>query len=206
VRNNPDLLYYEAQNLIVTRAWLGARRNKLVNWLSAFHSNNPSLAGAPLAEARLGLSPELASIVIDKFPNVRVNGDLVALPTHKPLFSDQDLAALSSIEGAFRQSGFQPPSVNDVLTSVFRSPQKGRGLLEVLLKAKKLIRISDDLIFHADVIAHVRNSLSAHRGRRFSVPEFKEWTQMSRKYAIPVLEYLDREHVTKRDGDQRVIL
>ena len=65
---------------------------------------------------------------------------------------------------------------------------------------------SEGLIFHSEVIAHVRNALAVHKGRAFSVPEFKDWTQMSRKYAIPVLEYLDREKVTRRVGDQRVVL
>jgi selenocysteine-specific elongation factor len=44
------------------------------------------------------------------------------------------------------------------------------------------------------------------KGQRFAVPEFKDWTGISRKYAIPLLEYLDREHVTRRDGDSRLIL
>jgi selenocysteine-specific elongation factor len=61
-------------------------------------------------------------------------------------------------------------------------------------------------VYHADVIAHVRKSLTAHKGRKFSIPEFKEWTQISRKYAIPLLEYLDRIHVTRRDGDSRIVL
>jgi selenocysteine-specific elongation factor len=56
------------------------------------------------------------------------------------------------------------------------------------------------------VIAHIRNSLSSHKGRRFSVPEFKDWIQISRKYAIPLLEFLDHQRVTKREGDLRVIL
>jgi selenocysteine-specific elongation factor len=38
------------------------------------------------------------------------------------------------------------------------------------------------------------------------VPEFKSWTNISRKYAIPLLEYLDRQHVTRRDGDARIVL
>ena len=113
---------------------------------------------------------------------------------------------MSRLEGAFLEAGFQPPGISDMLLQTVRDPQKGRGLLEVLLKSKRLVRISEELVFHADVITHVRTSLSGHRGRRSSVPEFKQWTQMSRKYAIPVLEYLDRERVTRREGDYRVIL
>ena len=50
------------------------------------------------------------------------------------------------------------------------------------------------------------DSRLAKRGERFAVPVFKDWTGVSRKYAIPLLEYLDREHVTRRDGDERVLL
>jgi selenocysteine-specific elongation factor len=52
----------------------------------------------------------------------------------------------------------------------------------------------------------LRQLLTARRGQRFSVPEFKEWTGISRKYAIPLLEFLDREKVTRREGDGRVVL
>ena len=203
---NPSLLFVEAHSVVITKAWLGERRNRLANWLSAFHAKNPSLAGAPLAQARLGLRPELASIVFERFPAIRVQGETVSLATHKAVFSDQDSRVMARIEGVFRDAGFQPPTITEVLSAALRDAQKARSLLEILVKSKRLVRISDDLIFHADVMAHVRNSLAAHRGRRFSVPEFKEWTHMSRKYAIPVLEYLDREHITRRDGDQRVIL
>jgi selenocysteine-specific elongation factor len=48
--------------------------------------------------------------------------------------------------------------------------------------------------------------LANHRAERFGVPAFKDWTGISRKYAIPLLEYLDRERVTRREGDERVVL
>jgi selenocysteine-specific elongation factor len=75
-----------------------------------------------------------------------------------------------------------------------------------LIKGKKLVKVSADLIFHPDALEHIKRSISAHKGRRFTVPEFKEWTNVSRKYAIPLLEFLDREHVTRREGDTRVVL
>ena len=52
----------------------------------------------------------------------------------------------------------------------------------------------------------LRSLLAGHKGRRFRVPEFKEWTGISRKYAIPLLELLDRERLTRREGDERVVL
>jgi len=67
------------------------------------------------------------------------------------------------------------------------------------------VKISEDLVLHSEACVQLRQSLASRRGQRFAVPEFKEWTGVSRKYAIPLLEYLDREHVTVRDGDQRLI-
>ncbi len=206
VRTKPNLLLCEAHRLVITKTWLGEHRNRLSKWLADFHQQHPSLAGAPIVQARLGLRPELAEIVFEKNPNIRVTGDAVALATHKPLFSQKETADLARMESAFRAAGFQPPPVGEVLAAVSRDAQHGKHMLDVLLKNKRLVRIAEDLIFHADVIAHVRNSLTAHRGRRFSVPEFKDWTRMSRKYAIPMLEYLDRERVTRREGEQRIIL
>jgi selenocysteine-specific elongation factor len=206
IKANADLLLFANSRRAFSKRWLGLKRAALVAWLRDFHARNPSLAGASIAAARLGLAPEIASVLTDNFPDVRVNGDFISLTIHRAVFNDQESRALSQIERAFRDAGYQPPPVDEVLRSAVPDARKGRLLLELLLKSKQLVRITDGLIFHADVIHHVRNSLSAHKGRRFTVPEFKEWTQMSRKYAIPVLEYLDREKVTRRDGDVRVIV
>jgi selenocysteine-specific elongation factor len=62
------------------------------------------------------------------------------------------------------------------------------------------------LLYHTEAIEDLRQLLQARRGLRFSVPEFKDWTGVSRKYAIPLLEWLDRERVTRREGDKRLIL
>ena len=55
-------------------------------------------------------------------------------------------------------------------------------------------------------IEGLRALLTPRKGQRFNVAAFKEWTGVSRKYAIPLLEHLDREHVTRRDGDERIVL
>jgi selenocysteine-specific elongation factor len=71
------------------------------------------------------------------------------------------------------------------------------------------VRVSPELIFHRNALAQLKEKLSAYKkikGDRISVPVFKELTGITRKYAIPLLEYLDRERVTRRAGDERVIL
>jgi len=87
--------------------------------------------------------------------------------------------------------------------------KRAEKILQILLRDKNLVRVTPDLIFHRDALAQLRDRLSVFKktkGERISVPGFKELTGITRKYAIPLLEYLDRERVTRRAGDERVIL
>jgi selenocysteine-specific elongation factor len=84
--------------------------------------------------------------------------------------------------------------------------KRARTLLEILVRQKRLLRISQELVLHASAIEHLRQILLPRKSQHFGVGEFKEWTGISRKYAIPLLEYLDREHITRREGDTRLIL
>lgn len=201
-----SLVFDETSQRAVSKSWIEQKRHGMAAWLASFHAKNPSLAGAPMSLVRHGLDADLARLVIERAPGIRVQGDVVSLVSHQARFSNQETEALAKIERAFRQAAFQPPAPGDVLQSAGLDPRRARGLLEGLIKAQKLVRVADNMIFHAEVIAHVRKSLALHKGRRFSVPEFKEWTQISRKYAIPLLEYLDHQHVTRREGDARVVL
>ena len=83
----------------------------------------------------------------------------------------------------------------------------GRGrCLQILIREKRLIRVSEDLVFHQSAIDNLRRLLAGRKAVRFNVGAFKDWTGISRKYAIPLLEYLDRERVTRREGDERLVL
>ena len=84
---------------------------------------------------------------------------------------------------------------------------RGRGLCcKILLRRVRLVEVGEDLVFHTSAIAALTGTLEARKGQRFSVPEFKEWTKVSRKYAIPLLEFLDRERRTRREGDSHMVL
>jgi selenocysteine-specific elongation factor len=78
----------------------------------------------------------------------------------------------------------------------------------LLLRDKTLIKVSEELVFHHSALAELRRQIAAYSAKssKIDVAQFKELTGVSRKYAIPLLEYLDRERVTRRVGDERVIL
>ena len=101
------------------------------------------------------------------------------------------------------------PATKEVLSTLPVEAKRAESILQILLREKTLVRVTPDLIFHRDALAQMRDRLVTYKktkGERISVPAFKELTGISRKYAIPLLEYLDRERVTRRAGDERVIL
>jgi selenocysteine-specific elongation factor len=134
------------------------------------------------------------------------DAEAVRLSSHKVALKEDEQEATAKIENAFRSGGLATPAVNEVLAKSGVDPARARTLLQLMLREKRLVRVSDELVFHSSAMQSLRAMLAQKKGLQFAVPEFKDWTGVSRKYAIPLLEYLDREHITKREGDSRVIL
>ena len=83
-------------------------------------------------------------------------------------------------------------------------------MVKLLQRQKTLVRV-DALLFHDEALKQLKTQVSALKasagtGARLDVGTFKDWFGVSRKFAIPLLEYLDRERVTRRVGDARVLL
>jgi len=85
---------------------------------------------------------------------------------------------------------------------------RAQKIVTLLLRERLLVKISEELVFHRTALEELRRLVSVQKAKsaRMDVALFKEMTGVSRKYAIPLLEYLDRERVTKRVGDAREIL
>jgi selenocysteine-specific elongation factor len=148
----------------------------------------------------------VADAVIASVKTLVSQGDLIRLASHKVAFKDDEAAAVRKIEDAFETAGLAVPSTTDVLAKSGVEQARARALLQILLKDGKLVKIGDELVFHRSAVGALKDQVQCHRGERFSVPDFKDWTGISRKYAIPLLEFLDREKVTRREGDARIVL
>jgi len=135
-----------------------------------------------------------------------VEGETVRLRRHRVVLQQDEQQARAAIEEAFERAGLATPAVPEVLAQSGVEPARARALLQLLLREKRLVRVSDELVFHHSAIGQLRKMLVERKATRFSVAAFKDWTGVSRKYAIPLLEYLDREHITRRDGNERLVL
>ena len=110
---------------------------------------------------------------------------------------------------AFAKAGLAVPSVDEVLAQLRMEKARAEKLLQILLREKVLVRVSADLIFHQAALEGLKAQLTHYKktkGEKIGVPAFKQLTGITRKYAIPLLEYLDRQRLTRRAGDERVIL
>jgi selenocysteine-specific elongation factor len=85
---------------------------------------------------------------------------------------------------------------------------RAQKIVTLLLREKTLIKVSDELVFHQSALMELRRQMTGYKMKsaKIDVAKFKELTGVTRKYAIPLLEYLDRERVTKRVGDVRELL
>ncbi|MGD1095855.1 MAG: selenocysteine-specific translation elongation factor [Bryobacteraceae bacterium] len=211
VGQSADFLYLpDPHHWLVSRAWVEQKISKFRELLKDFHRRNPLQPGLGKEELRsreLAAAPAfLLDAILTQAKDITAEGEIVRLASHRVALKQDEEEAVGKIEELFRQGGLAVPATPEVLAKSGVESARARSLLQILLRNRKLVRISDDLIYHVSAIETLRQMLAARKGVRFGVPEFKDWTGVSRKYAIPLLEFLDRERITRRDGDSRIVI
>jgi selenocysteine-specific elongation factor len=200
----------QPQPWLMDRAWFDRTRQHLTETVREFHRAHPLLPGIAKEDLRRRELSEAPPFVFDALlaeaKDIIVDGEIVHLHTHKVVLKQDEEQARAAIERAFEGAGLAVPAVPEVLAKSGVEAATARSLLQILIRERRLIRISEDLVFHRSAIENLRNLLAGRKAARFSVGVFKDWTGISRKYAIPLLEYLDREHITRREGDHRLVL
>jgi selenocysteine-specific elongation factor len=206
-----SLIAFEApQFWLLDSNWAGRQLEAMHETLKQFHRKNPLLGGVSKEELRSKQLPGAPGWLMDallaRAKTLAVDGETVRLASHQISLKQDEAEASTKIENAFQAAGLAVPSMSEVLGKSGVETNRARNILQLLLRDKRLVRVSDELVFHASAIRSLRELLVKKKGVRFAIPEFKDWTGISRKYAIPLLEFLDRERVTRREGDSRVVL
>jgi selenocysteine-specific elongation factor len=198
----------QPQPWYVDRAWMQATRDRLVKTVQEFHRKNPLLPGMARQDLRGRELQDAPAFVLDALladaKELVAEGETVRSRGHK-LCSTGRGAGARAIRNAFEQVAWRCRRWPTLAKSGVETA-RARSLLQILLREKRLVRISEELVFHQSALEKLRQMLGERRGKRFSVAESKEWTGVSRKDAIPLLEFLDREKITRREGDERAIL
>jgi selenocysteine-specific elongation factor len=201
--------------LLARKAFDDVRR-KIAERVERFHKENPLSPGIAREDLRASLGKrvkeETFRATLEELASEKkldVQGELVKRAGSQISLQPEEAQAKGDIEKAFAEAGLAVPSVKEVLAKLSVETKHAEKLLQILLRERYLVRVSPELIFHRDALAHLKEKLAGYKkakGERISVPGFKDLTGITRKYAIPLLEYLDRERVTRRAGDERVIL
>jgi len=211
----------EVGGLYIARDSLDRLSTALLSELDRHHKREPLARGMLRETLREKVfthsAPELFNGVLARLEGegkVVSEKDIVRSSEHSVGLSDKDLELSNHIEQIYLGAGVEAPSLDDAMTKAnvpAAQRAQARKLLQLLLDDRKLVRIQGEMFMHSKVIEDLKTELLTYASqhepdRLIDVPAFKDLAGVSRKYAIPLLEYFDREQTTRRAGDKRLIL
>ncbi|HAG11958.1 MAG TPA: selenocysteine-specific translation elongation factor [Desulfotomaculum sp.] len=188
---------------------------KLTNLLKKYHQQYPLREGFPREELRSRLFARFttrqlqALLRILEEENILSQGpNTVALKDFQPKLEDSQQEIVQRIEDIFNRSGFQPPDWESVSRGEGVSELQSQEVLQHFLRQGTLVKAAEGLYFHAAAIESAKKLLTGYleKNNEISIGEIKNLLNVSRKYALPLLEYFDRIKVTKRVGDKRFLI
>jgi selenocysteine-specific elongation factor len=204
-----------AGQVLVAPARVDALAKALTAALADHHKKNPLVEGMPREEARERLFARAPQAVFDLVlsgliaAKQLVARDRLALSTHKLALSDEEARARDLIERAYRDSGLKPPDKQSIAAQAGVKADVAERVTSLLVRQKVLARL-DELVFHESALQNLKEEVRSLRDggqpATIDVGTFKDRFGITRKFAIPLLEYLDRERVTRRVGDKRQVI
>ncbi len=186
-----------ASGVVMTPTYADAAGKRLAHMVGIFHRDHPLRPGLPSAEAasRLGLDPDTLAVLVGRTAGVEIDGSHVRSTAFVGARSAAQESAWQRVKSQLETAGTGAvPRIDDL--------EIGLDLIHALAREGELVRISDEFVLLpsqvADLVATVRSFEES-----FTVSQFKDRSGLSRKYAVPFLEWSDREGHTVRTGDTR---
>ena len=201
------------------RAWVAASvarelQARILEALATFHAAHPLAAGAGREELRGRLPPvtdprlfaRLLAQLQEK-TEIAVDGDMVRLRGHAAASGGQGGALKDRVAAILKEGALAPPRVVELPLLAAASVPDVTAVLKLLAAEGIAVRVSPEIWFDGAAVAGLRERLVTHlRARKeISTPEFKELVGATRKHVIPLAEYFDREKVTLRVGEKRLL-
>ena len=172
----------------------------------------------PREEARERLFRRVAPAVFDAVVDALVSDrrlvarDRLALDGHQVSLSTDEARVQSALEGVYRDAKLTPPDIGAASAAAGTAVPMAERMVSLMIRTRTLVKV-DTLVFHAaaldDLKADIRRLKAEGAGTgppKVDVASFKARYGLTRKFAIPLLEYLDRERVTRRMGESRIVL
>jgi len=211
----------EVGGLFIARSSLDRLSDAVVAELERYHKREPLARGMLRETLREKLfthsAPELFNGVIARLEaqsKVVSEKDICRSSKHSVGLSEKETELSKRIEQIYLAAGVEAPTIDEAMTkaNVAASQRtQARKILQLLIDDRTLVRIQGEMFMHTKVVQELKAKLQTYAAqhepdRLIDVPAFKDLAGVSRKYAIPLLEFFDREQVTRRAGDKRLIL
>ena len=187
-------------------------RQLLLEHLGEFHRKEPLRAGINKEElfGRLprGADGKLCNELIQRLTRqgeIVQERDLVRLSSHQIALAGKQDEVREQIEAFYQEAGLQPPFFREVAHSLGVPDSEARQILSWMVEQGLLVKVKEDMYFHYRGLDELKQNLLDlfEQQEELTTPQFKELTQTSRKYTIPLLEFLDATRFTIRVGDVR---
>ncbi len=207
------LLYDREARLYVHKEVLEALDAKVLARLhehATRDSIDPSIAREELRQRAGSPPPKLFAKALASLAErgeLRADAERIHPPGAAAKLSGPDADAQEKLAGVLENAGLSPPRVDELPALIGQTPHRTSSLLKALAGAGRASKVSEDLWFGATALMDLRRRVLAHLSEHGSIDaqSFKELTGLTRKFAIPLLEYFDRERLTLRIGDKRVL-
>ncbi len=197
---------------ITTVSWQSASEAVIAE-LKRFHERNPLAQGISreVLRDRTELEEPVFSALLDALTRAQtivLAHDIVHLAGQKVVMRSDESAAQKTIEDAFHSAGLRVPAMKEVLLNLQIDRIRAQKIVALLMRDKVLLKVTEDLVFHHSALEGLKQLMHREKAKspQMDIARFKDLTGVSRKYAIPLLEWLDRERITKRAGEARLIL
>ncbi|MHC4622658.1 MAG: selenocysteine-specific translation elongation factor [Planctomycetota bacterium] len=189
-----------------------AAEQRLLDIVAGFHNDRPESPG--IKPEQLLAASGLERQVFDGLTRLLISHaklaerkHRLALPHHRESLGDKETQLLEAVESLFTKRLFNPPNCDELVQICSAGKDKVERVLKILLEYERLVRVENDLLFHCNAIDRARDILVSYlnkEGKLESV-KFKYLLDTTRKYAIPLLDYMDRIGVTRRLGNTRYL-
>ena len=203
----------QANFFSMSTAHFNTAQKNILSFLSEYHAENPLRPGAPREEVRGKVGDIHEKIFaaalkhLSESNEIAENGAILRLASHSVEIDETLGEVKTKLESVFKNAHFQPPAVEDAFARCDGKGNSNQNALQILIDEGALLRLKDNIVYHRHALREAENLLKEHlsRNNEITAAEFRDLLGITRKHAIPLLEYFDTARITLRLGDIRVL-
>ena len=211
-----EILEIEGEhNFYVSKSVFDAMMQRAETELKNFHRGHPLIPGMGKEELKRKvaeyLDPALFNCLLqslDVSGKIKIDAATVAHQDHKVQLNPLEQEIKNYLEEKIKNGKLDPPEPQKIIEASGYKRELVEKILRLLLKEGLLIKVKEDRIYHANCIDELKEKLGRYAQNKsiIEIASFKELAGITRKNAIPLLEYFDSIRVTKRMGNERLIM